>query len=129
MTTRNNGEEPINGKVIIVSKKVHNYLTRQQELTGLEHGQTILRMIKDSKYFRQIDPDAPHPEALKWNTKDLPRVKVSNEIYDLLIDLRVEGMKRIRGAEYSNTRILNDLLHDSEELNKMQQEAYKEIEI
>lgn len=129
MVTRNNGEYPIkNSNVIIVSKRVHNHLTRQHELTGNEHTLSILKLIKDSKEYRGIKPDAPYPEALKWQTKDLPRVKVSNEVYDLLIDLRVEGMKRVRAAEYSNTRVLNDLLHDSEELNKMQQAAYKEIE-
>lgn len=129
MVTKNSGEEPIkNSNVIIVSKRVHNYLTRQHELTGNEHARSILKLIKDSKEFREINPDAPYPEPLKWNTKGLPRVKITDELYGELLVLRVEGMKRVRAAEYSNTRVLNDLLHDSEELNKMQQEAYKEIE-
>lgn len=128
MVTRNNGEEPKQNSVIIVSKRVHNYLTRQHELTGNEHALTILNLIKDSKEYREINPGAPYPDPLKWNTKDLPRVKITNELYGELLAFRIDGMRRARTAEYSNTRVLNDLLHDSEELNKMQQEAYKEIE-
>lgn len=115
-------------KNIIVSKKVHNYLLRAHELTGNKHELAILKLIKDSKEYRKIKPDATYPEPLKWKTQDLPRVEISDGTLAELIKLHADGCVRINSFEYSAVRIMNDLLHDSEELNKMQQEAYKEID-
>ena len=114
-----------NGKVITVSTKAWNWLDKQKRLLKNEHEDNILRLIKDSKEYRGVHPDASYPEVKKWETRT---VKVSDDLYMALNVMRGQGIIRTGEAEYSYPRIMNDLINDSEKLNEMEQTAMQEVD-
>ena len=105
---------------IHIPTRVKNYLDKQKQLLGNEHKDNIAKLLKDSKEFRDIRPDASYTETKKW---ELKAVWIDQDLRQELNKLRAAGMMRTGAGEYSYARIINDIYEDSIRLNEMEQTA------